>query len=351
MKKRNVRNTLIFGVILTIISPFIFTMDLSNCFSFSKTGDIGDTIGGITSPIVGLLGSVLVYYALKEQIKANKLINKQFKQQKRIQIRQNFEATFFNLLSIHHKNIDELEIETRNLKYNIQIEESKNSGNSNLDTFIYGFNEKYRLLDLNSSNETENKIVKREFFKYTLEPLKAFLSFETWKDELNNSQNPNLFYIKNLTKDMILNEIILSQIRVKKGGEEIISPFHTYFNSIYDFIYREHDSYLGHYFRSLYRLIRFIDEQVFLENDYHKDFEIKYFYTSIVRSQLSDYETQWLMYNCVSEFGNVKFKPLIEKYTLLKILENNKENSIVNIKSLYLDSAFKKCQKSKVKVD
>lgn len=50
--------------------------------SFENTGQIGDTIGGVTAPIASLIDSLLVYYALKAQIEANKLIQDQFNYQK-----------------------------------------------------------------------------------------------------------------------------------------------------------------------------------------------------------------------------------------------------------------------------
>ena len=51
------------------------------------------------------------------------------------------------------------------------------------------------------------------------------------------------------------------------------------------------------------------------------DFEERYKYTSIVRSQLSKYELVLLFYNCATTCGNEKFKPLVEKYALLKNLD------------------------------
>jgi hypothetical protein len=72
---------LIIGVILIIISPFLLTRNLGWIIFDDKTGSIGDTIGGITSPISSLLGAFLVYLALNAQIKANKIIQKQFRKQ------------------------------------------------------------------------------------------------------------------------------------------------------------------------------------------------------------------------------------------------------------------------------
>jgi hypothetical protein len=65
-----------FGVII-LIAPVIITQKL-NLISFTDTGEIGDTIGGITAPILGFFGSILVYLALKAQIEANEQVRLQF---------------------------------------------------------------------------------------------------------------------------------------------------------------------------------------------------------------------------------------------------------------------------------
>ncbi len=70
---------LIIGVIGMLVAPFLFTR--SGCISFAETGQIGDTIGGITAPISSLVGSVLVFLALKGQIVANKITQEQIRDQ------------------------------------------------------------------------------------------------------------------------------------------------------------------------------------------------------------------------------------------------------------------------------
>jgi len=69
---------LITGIIGIVAAPLLFT---SSGFSFAETGDIGDTIGGITAPIASLVGSVLVFLALKGQIVANKITLDQIRDQ------------------------------------------------------------------------------------------------------------------------------------------------------------------------------------------------------------------------------------------------------------------------------
>jgi len=68
------------GILLMLVLPWLLTRKLG-LFSFNETGSIGDTIGGITAPISGLLGAYLVFLALKAQVKANDKIQEQIKRQ------------------------------------------------------------------------------------------------------------------------------------------------------------------------------------------------------------------------------------------------------------------------------
>ncbi|MEP6821946.1 MAG: putative phage abortive infection protein [Chthoniobacterales bacterium] len=68
---------------------------------------------------------------------------------------------------------------------------------------------------------------------------------------------------------------------------------------------------LGHYFRSLYNLTKFVKSA---------DLPNPKFYTNLVRAQMSDQEVLILFYNCLTTRG-AKFRPLVEEYALLKHLE------------------------------
>lgn len=56
-----------------------------------NTGQIGDTIGGTTAPIVGIVSIVLLAYTLIEQLKFNA-------KQVDLQRQEQFKTTFFELL-------------------------------------------------------------------------------------------------------------------------------------------------------------------------------------------------------------------------------------------------------------
>ncbi len=64
-------------IIVVLFAPWVLTQSLG-LTSFTTTGQIGDTIGGTTSPIINLFAAYLLYLTLKAQIKANEVIQIQF---------------------------------------------------------------------------------------------------------------------------------------------------------------------------------------------------------------------------------------------------------------------------------
>lgn len=71
---------LIIGVVAMFSAPFLFTT--LGCGSFKTTGQIGDTIGGVTAPISSLVGSILVFLALKSQVVAYTIAQDQVSNQR-----------------------------------------------------------------------------------------------------------------------------------------------------------------------------------------------------------------------------------------------------------------------------
>jgi hypothetical protein len=76
-------------------------------------------------------------------------------------------------------------------------------------------------------------------------------------------------------------------------------------------LYRLHEPELGPYFRSLYHIFKFIDENTTRS----KGRKVRY--ANIARAQLSKYELVLLFYNCLYGEG-IEFRPLIEKYGVLR---------------------------------
>jgi hypothetical protein len=93
----------------------------------------------------------------------------------------------------------------------------------------------------------------------------------------------------------------------------------------YNEFFESRESILGHYFRNLYRIVKFVDEFDRLS------FKEKKTYIGIIKAQLSSDELVLLFYNSLSTQGT-KFLPLIRKYNLLDNL---------NQQSLILASHYK----------
>jgi len=82
-------------------------------------------------------------------------------------------------------------------------------------------------------------------------------------------------------------------------------------NKVYMSFYNDYQSELGHYFRSLFNIVKFVDKS---------DVEDKRLYTNLIRAQLSSYELLMIFYNVLSDMGKGKFSPYVTHYSLLKTL-------------------------------
>ncbi|PKH51402.1 hypothetical protein CXF68_12240 [Tenacibaculum sp. Bg11-29] len=70
---------IIIFTILIAFTPWLFTREaIISDFDFSKTGDIGSTINGITAPFIAWLGAILIFITFREQVKANKSNRNQY---------------------------------------------------------------------------------------------------------------------------------------------------------------------------------------------------------------------------------------------------------------------------------
>jgi len=75
---KNAKWLLIFGVVFTFLFPLLLPiLDKTGIGSY---GVVGDAIGGITNPISQLIGSILLYLALKAQLSANTIVQNQIEQ-------------------------------------------------------------------------------------------------------------------------------------------------------------------------------------------------------------------------------------------------------------------------------
>jgi len=86
-------------------------------------------------------------------------------------------------------------------------------------------------------------------------------------------------------------------------------------NIAYGELYNGYGYVLASYFRTLYSIIKFVDNSELSDEE-------KKFYNNLVRAQLSKYELGLLFYNCLL-YENGKFLQLVKKYDLLECLEDS----------------------------
>ena len=122
--------------------------------------------------------------------------------------------------------------------------------------------------------------------------------------------------------------------RLKKEFESALRGDSTNYKegllSGYERFYEKHSHELGHYFRNIYRILKFIEES---------DVSRKKEYSGILRAQLSNPELALLFYNGITERGR-KLKSLAEKYALFENLEPNQLVRQVEDSSFYESEAF-----------
>jgi hypothetical protein len=117
------------------------------------------------------------------------------------------------------------------------------------------------------------------------------------------------------------------------SGNVIDSEIASQSKGSWENTYKENEYQLDSLFRTLYRLILWVDMQDKLNDD------DKWLYISIIRSQLSWVEMVYLFYNCLTDRG-YKFKALVEKYAIFDNLVFNNNKSLTKLSCEYLHDAF-----------
>jgi hypothetical protein len=90
---------------------------------------------------------------------------------------------------------------------------------------------------------------------------------------------------------------------------------------------------LGHYFRHVYHIVKYIDDKKELTNDEKK------IYGDILRAQLSDIEMALLFYNSLTEQGK-KMREYIIKYRLIHNIDYKEYNLNLFMSELEIDESY-----------
>ena len=323
-----------------MLLPFIMSNKWFCLVDFSQTGQIGDTIGGVMGPFIALLAAFLTFLAFWIQYRANEKQKEMLSKQLELAVQQNemvakqtgiaekqmrmaeeqemkyaverFENTLQQMLNVYAKNSEAVKV-------------GELTGKAAFDEMAAELVYIYRVLDQLLKNLSEN----RSFLKIKQSGQKDVA--ERQLDIFSKDSNRKRLFLMNLSyalfftgsytkdKDSILSDIAGSLLENELYWrlKDIIftkDPTNTYKSKLMalgntDVVaYRApyamaegHNSVLGHYYRQLFQIVRFISEapaKMFSE-------EQKYEYVKLVRSQMCDAEQILLYYNSTSVWGKV----------------------------------------------
>ena len=163
--------------------------------------------------------------------------------------------------------------------------------------------------------ETQAKTAKQQTFEHT------FFQMLNLHNTMLNSTGINDYKGRELFRYFYFDSSYgstLSYIYKKLKRETTNTTEIDLIKTAYDMYWQKAESFLAHYYRYLFNIIKFVDESDFASGPY----------MNILRAQLSNSESLLLFYNGLSPQGE-KFRAYIEKYSLLnnmpisKLLDNS----------------------------
>ena len=163
-------------ILIILITPTFLTLpSIYKFLNFDKTGQIGDTIGGITAPFLNGLTIILVFIAFKAQIKANECIKEQtdiLKDQTKILKEQRLSSELFDILKI---SLEYPYFEDRIFteKWNSQIHKIHNKEAETLEKDYLRY-DIYCNLIFNYLSEIS------DFYSYNKNDIENFINIKDW---------------------------------------------------------------------------------------------------------------------------------------------------------------------------
>ncbi|MER0467198.1 putative phage abortive infection protein [Bacillus cabrialesii subsp. cabrialesii] len=362
-------------VFVAVLTPTVLLFSINSSLDlqkFSSLGSIGDFLGGTTVGLLSLASIVFVVATISVQKKELALQRKELTMQ-RIEIKrtrkefelsnqtllkQQFENTFFNMINLHHnilkdliKEVDGKVITGRNVIKVLYSELNNKYYEENMANYIVHILNtltKYREIDDIKIHRLAEKlhiaVRKIDFLKGTY--LKNFTVEEiiesihtgdyNWADleeevmwEISPARTgKRVDFIRLFAENKIVNEFCKGQLTldlcekliqdkneidyiIKVKNLLVDNADYQYKTDAYESMYNNNEENIGHYFRNLYRIVKFIEDHRFSTDKDTNELE-KRKYRGILRAQLSSNELLMLFYNVVYSEKGKKFALLLK---------------------------------------
>ncbi|MCO6146568.1 putative phage abortive infection protein [Flavobacterium sp. NRK1] len=266
-----------FGIIIITLLAYIIKGHITFYdINFDKLDAFGGFIGGLVGTSLTIVATLYIYrtfHAQKEELASQK---EELKIQKELIAQQQFETTFFNLFNIH------LELK-KNINYNTENSISK----TNFESIVNGI-QFFEFVHDDFRNVWK--------YEHNMSP-SPIIKIHDIKEQMDNSDFSGLFFSDNIT-----NEKLIQDIKFK-----------------YQILFQYYKNYLGPYFRNLYHLLKYIN------NNCPNNLSKKQ-YADVLQSQMSFSESVLLFYN------SFEFDKMREQIKSFDFLENMHTSNLFELR-------------------
>lgn len=299
---------LLIAIILICLLPLLLTQ--FSVVDFTKTGEIGDTIGGIMGPFVAIVASFLTFLAFLMQYQANEIQKSELKRQSILHDKEQFEAKLYQMLDVYNQNV-------------ARLRAGDLEGKRAIPELLSEFHFIYRCVRYAYNGVKESDITSLVTDKEQREDMLLYMN-----DVIKDVGTENLVlmkfayslffygfprvnpYEKYKGKYVLENVIYQSLQHVLFEKSEIryqdyfisdrlsILRYPKKYSAHYKMM-KGHNEELGTYYRQMFLFFKAISDV----NEIIADEDQKYRYAKLLRSQLTDCEQALLYYNSMSEMG------------------------------------------------
>src|SRR5690554_2913350 len=312
----------VFFLLLFLISIPLWVYLIAN-WSFidlSDKNEIGDAVGGIASPIIGIGGIILTFLAFYIQYQFNQeqsaRIDQEIQERKTDKedrdkklAKENFDKKFYELLNIHNQNVNNITI-----KNNTETVSGRRAFDNLVDELHFII-----LLLASKYQEIPLKVIINKSYSYFFFGVKDYLR-PGYDEEVNQ-----LNILRNLSEKNYDNFFTYFK-KLKLDYRKIRYPKLNFF------VLQGHSSELSLYYRFLFMMVK----NVVSQKDEILSYSEKREYLKILRTQLSNSEQILLYYNWYADFGE-KWEDESNKYfTDYRMIHN------IHSDKMYPDLEWKK---------
>ena len=316
----------LYATVVVIFLPFILANKWFYVVDFSQSGQVGDTIGGVMGPFIALIAAFLTFMAFWIQYRANEKQNaiakKQLeiaelqmtmaKEQERKYAIERFENTLHQMLDMYSKNSDAVKVG------GLTGKEAFEEMAAELFYIYYVLDKKLRKIILDQSkiiddNRRDNIAKYATILFDEKEKRKMFLTRLAYDLFFYGTNVVDLDKVYHGREELYLANELLSQLqklayhstdtvtyrsKLKRLTTPPIDKINIDEYSAHYQMALGHNAQLGHYYRQLLQIVKYISETPIILEECQK-----YNYVKLLRSQLCDAEQILLFYNSLSIMG------------------------------------------------